>query len=442
VFRRVLGATVAVGVATALVRLFGLVKNQAIAASFGVGLDVECFLLASILPTFAYGVLANSLPSALLPALAGVRLRSGPEAARRLGAELLGWSLLVWLAAGLVVGLAWPAYLALVGGGFAPQKAALCTRLFYLLLPSLVLHGTSALWSALLNAEKRFLGPVLVLGVIPLSVAASALWLGPELGAYALAGGYLAGVVVELLLVALCAARAGVALVPLRPARSPEAALVLGQYLPVLGGGLLMRSTTLVDQSMAAALPAGNLAALSYADVVVSAVLAVGASALGTAILPYLSDMAAAREFGAMRRSLRTWTALVLAVSIPATAAAVLLARPLIGVLFERGQFRAEHTAEVGWIFALYVLQVPCYAVGILCARVLSALARNQLLLAIASVNLVADVLLNLAFIPWLGAAGIALSTALVYLLSMLLLWLAVTRCLASPAAAGGGQPG
>jgi len=427
--RTIFRAAVAVGVATTLVRLLGLVKNQAIAAAFGVGLDVECFLFASILPTFAFGVLANFLPSALLPTLAALRAEEGEGAGRRLIAELVGWSLLVWVGVGLLGLALWPGFLALAGADFAPEKARLCTRLFHVMLPALVLHGVASLYGAILNADKRFLGPVLALGAIPLGVSVAALGFADR-GAGALAVGYVAGVAVELALVLALGAHAGIPLAPRAPTLGPAIRRVLAQYLPVLGGGLLMRSTTLVDQAMAAALPAGNLAALGYADAAVSAILAIGASALGTAILPYLSDMAAARDVAGIRRSLRAYGGLVLAVSVPVAVLTCALARPAVALLFERGAFRPEDTRSVGWILALYALQIPFFTVGILCARVLSALAMNRRLFWIAGLNLVLDVGLNLAFIPWLGAGGIALSTALVYLVSMGVLWRAAQGAL------------
>lgn len=193
-----------------------------------------------------------------------------------------------------------------------------------------------------------------------------------------------------------------------------------------------MSSTTVVDQAMAAALlPAGSLATLTYADVIVGALLSVAAMALGTAILPYLADMAQAGDHLGIRSCLVSNTRLILWVGVPVSAALYFGPRPLVSLFFERGEFVAANTDAVGAVLAMYALQMPFYAIGILCARIVSSLHANAVLFRVSVLGLAANVGLNLAFMPSLGTAGIALSTTLVYLLSTSVMWWWIQRQLA-----------
>lgn len=429
--RRIFRAVLLLAVGTIAIRLLGLVKTRVIAFWFGRGDEFEAFGIASALLIYMIVVLSNSLPSAFVPVFAEVRAQGGARAARALVREVMGWSILVLCLGSAVLALIWPLYLGRVDGQFSPEKRALSTELFWILLPSLLLNGLSVLLVAALNAEKRFRSTVLTPGVVPLAITVTTWFFARDLGAKALALGHLAGVTLELLIVATITVKSGLSIAPAWPRRTAGVQRVVGQYLPLIGGSLLMRSTTVVDITMTAVLPASNLAALSYASVAIAAALSITAASLGTAALPHLSDLAAVRDWGGMRASLRHWTRLVFLVSIPATIVLWYASEPIIVLLFQNGRFGEADSAAVGRIFAMYALQVPFYTVGLLCSRVLSALRANHVLMWIAGVNVVVNVTLNWVLMRTMGAAGIALSTSCVYFLSCIALWVVVERRLA-----------
>ena len=293
-----------------------------------------------------------------------------------------------------------------------------------------MLHGVaSLLGAAALNAEKRFLLAVVAPGAIPVVTTLSVFLLAGGWGAYALVAGHVVGVVIEFLLLGLAARSLGQSMGFVRPRRSPALDQVLAQYIPVFGGGLLMQSTTVVDQGMAAALlPAGNLAALTYANVIISAVLGVAGMSLGTAILPFLADMAQAGDCHGIRTCLRFYARLILLASVPFVAAVLVFRSGLVSLFYERGAFVEEDTRVVSGVMAMYALQIPFFAIGILCARVVSALHANAILLRVSALNLVVNLGFNLLLIPSMGAAGIALSTAIVYLTSTAVMWWWIDR--------------
>jgi len=287
-----------------------------------------------------------------------------------------------------------------------------------------------------LNAEKRFFVAVIAPGTLPVAMTLSVIAFAPSWGAYAIVAGHVCGVLLEFVVLGFAARGIGQRIRPVRPRQTPALKRVLAQYVPILGGGLLMQSTTVVDQSMAAALlPAGNLAALTYANVIVSAILAIAGMALGTAILPFLAEMAQVRNYEGIERCLRSNSRLILVLSMPVAAAIVLLPGPLVALFYERGAFASEDTAAVSSVLAMYALQIPFYGIGILCARVVSALQANAVLFRVSILNLVVNLGFNLLLIPHMGASGIALSTALVYLLSTAAMWWWIRRRLSVMAA-------
>ena len=158
--------------------------------------------------------------------------------------------------------------------------------------------------------------------------------------------------------------------------------------------------------------------------------IVVGATPLGTAVLPYFSQMVATRDWTGCRHTLKTYSRSIVLVTVPLTLGLVVFSHPLIRILFQRGAFTAADTRVVSRVQAFLSLQIPFYVLAQLGVRFISALKKNSVLMFIAGVNLVVNVILNLILMRYEGVAGIALSTALVYLVSCALVYASIARSL------------
>ena len=114
-----------------------------------------------------------------------------------------------------------------------------------------------------------------------------------------------------------------------------------------------MGSTELVDQSMAAMLAPGSVAALNYARKIITVFIVIGATPLGTAALPYFSQMVANQDWRGCRHTLRVYAQSIVLVTVPITLGLVLFSHPLIRILYQRGAFTPADTAVVSRVQAL-----------------------------------------------------------------------------------------
>jgi putative peptidoglycan lipid II flippase len=184
-------------------------------------------------------------------------------------------------------------------------------------------------------------------------------------------------------------------------------------------GAVLMGAIGVVDQVMAAGLRGGDLAALSYGGKVIALVAAVGAMAMGTAIMPLFSSQLARNDFDGVRRTLFESSRTSILATVPVMALVIVFSDLLVRLIFQHGAFGPGDTELVSSIQQLGALQIPFYALSILFARLLSSLRRNDVLCVAAGLSLALKVLLNLLLIPRLGVAGIALATSLIYAFSL-----------------------
>jgi putative peptidoglycan lipid II flippase len=418
--RRIFATMITVGGFTFVVNLAATAKELVVANQFGTGDVLDAFLIAFLLPSFAINVVMGSFNAALIPTFIHVRENEGLEKAQQLFSSVTVLNTVVLVIVSVLLAMASSFILPILGSGFSPEKQALTRSIFFVLLPILAISGLGITWAAVLNASERFALVAISPMIKPIVTVAILVGMNKIWGIYALAAGTVGGVVLEAGLLAWGVRQRGFHLVPRWHGLTPPMKKVINQYMPMVAGAFLMSGTSLIDQSMAAMLGPGSVSTLNYAGKAVTLILGVGSISLGTAVFPHFSRMVAVYDWAGIRYTLKTYTYLILLVTIPLTLILVFFSESLVRFFFERGAFTSADTWRVSQVQALFLLQVPFYFLGILMVRLISSLRMNRILMQAAIINLFLKITFNYFLMQRLGAAGIALSTTLVYVVSFI----------------------
>jgi putative peptidoglycan lipid II flippase len=411
---RVLFQMATVGVCTGVVKIAGAAKLILVARAFGMSDGLDAYLIAFLLPSFVADTLSGSLGPALVPTFIDVREKQGGASAVRLYSSVLGGAV-GWLTlVSLIFAAIAPWALRPLASSFDAAKLSLTVSLFLVMLPTAPLSALAMTWRAILNAEDRFVVAASAGLITPLISIAFLLRFGQAWGAYSLAAGTLAGGFLEMATLAAAIAQVGYPVWPRWSGRSGEVDQVLRQYAPLVAGTLLLGGAPLIDQAIAAMLGSGSVAALQYGTRLTAVLVAIGPTAVGTAILPHFSRLTAADESRAARRSLRGYATVILALTLPVVALLVFFSPQLIRVFFERGQFTGADTGLVAMVQRYSVLSIPVSMVLALVLRFISSVKQNDLLLRAAALAVVLNLAVDLVLGKWIGVKGIALSTAIV----------------------------
>jgi putative peptidoglycan lipid II flippase len=290
-------------------------------------------------------------------------------------------------------------------------------------VPIILLKGLSTIWAGVLNSLENFALAAALPILGPISTILLILVVGASIGVYALVLGTLLGFGLEALLLGCALIRREFSLHPGLIRSNPDMRIIIGQFLPMITGSIIMGSTEIVDKGMAAALTPGSVASLNYGNKIIASILALTTTAIGTAVLPYFARMVAKKDFKNIRSTIQYYLRIIFAVGIPAALLIYGLSNTFVRIIFQRGSFTAVDTAIVSAVQALYSLQIPFYIAAIVVVRLISSLRANHILMWGSVINLVANIGLNILFIHYLGLKGIALSTSCVYLLSFLFLY-------------------
>jgi putative peptidoglycan lipid II flippase len=421
--RRIFRAAASVTAAGILVKTVATFKEFTVAGVYGRSDAMDAFVAAMLIPGLLINLISESMNQALVPTLVRVREQQGHDRAQQLLSSAMLWTCLLLGAASVIMALAARGFFPLIASHFPAAKLDLSIRLFYVLLPLVLVTGIASNCTAVLNTFDRFALPALAPVATPAAIIVGALLLGGRMGVWAMVYASLVGALVQAAVVAGMMDRHGYRFRLWWHGATEATREVAHQYGTVLLSGVVASGGLLVDQSMAAMLPSGSVSALAYANRFVSVVLTLVAGAVSTAVVPHFSRMIAHRDWAACRHTLRTWVRLTALVSAPIAVALIAGSHLLVRTAYQHGAFGPRDTAIVTPVLAMYAIQIPFFVSSRVFYRFLVAMRRTDLILYCGILNLILDVVLNLILMHWFGVAGIALATSLWTVSTFFFLW-------------------
>ena len=422
-----------VGLAVLCSRVLGLAREQIFAALFGGGRVMDAFTIAFRIPNLLRDLFAEgALSTAFVTVFSRTAALQDTAAAWRL-ADKVATLTAVSLSAITVTGIATAPWLvAALAPGFDPGKAALTVTLTRIMYPFILLVSLAALVMGMLNARNVFGMPAMASSFFNLGSIVSGVllgyWLDPHFGARAILGlaiGTLVGGALQLVVQLPALRRAGHSFHPDFHWRDPG----VRSILRLMGPSVIAASTTqlnvLVNSVFASQLGDGPTFWLTVAFRLMQLPLGIFGVALGTVALPLLARMAATGNTEAFRSELARGMRLTFLMTIPSSIGLMVLAEPIISVLYQHGRFGAHETAESAAALRFYAIGLCGYAALKVLVNAFYALERRRTPMLVSflavGLNLALNWTLTVRF-NW-GHRGLALSTACVATTNFLILY-------------------
>jgi len=407
-----------VGGYTLISRLTGFARDILVAGMLGAGTVSDAFFVAFRLPNLFRRLFAEgAFQAAFVPIFAGQLETEGPDAARqfaRYAFSVLALVLLVFTAALEVL---MPCVMIVMAPGFdaVPGKMELATELTRIAFPYLFFISLVSLQSGVLNSLGHFAAAAAAPILLNLTLIAALVGFTPlmETPGHALAWGVFAAGVIQFAWLAWHCRRAGMALLPIRPALTPRVRLLGKRILPVVLGGSLYQVNLLIGTILASLLADGAVSWLYYADRVTQLPLGVVGVAVSTALLPLLSRRLKAGHMEAAQHDQNRALEIALLLTLPAAAALMVVPGPIIGTLFERGAFGPADTGATAAALVAFASGLPSYVLVKILAQAFFAREDTAMPVRIAAAAMGANIVLNLLLMQVWGHVGIALAASL-----------------------------
>lgn len=433
-----------VAIATLISKLFGLFRQQAIAAAFGVGPAVDAYNYAYVIPGFLL-VLLGGINGPFHSAIVSVIAKRRKEdiaplvetIATLVGLVLLGITIGIIVFADPLIGIVAPG-LEASAEGLATR--AIAVQQLRIMAPMALLAGLIGIGFGTLNASDQYwlpsISPLFSSVTVLLGLGVLALVLGQEMTTpqYALIGGLvlawstLAGAFLQWLAQVPAQWRSGLGRPRLRfRFRQPGVRDVFKILWPATFSSGMMQINVYTDLFFASFIPQAA-AALGYANLLVQTPLGIISNVILVPMLPIFSRLTAPEDWPALKQRIRQGLMLTALTMLPISALFIVLAHPIVQVVYERFAFDQEASRVVTSVLVAYGVGMFVYLGRDVLVRVFYALGDAETPFRISIINIFLNALLDYLLIQSLGAPGLVLATVGVNLISMIVFLILLHR--------------
>lgn len=361
-----------VSIAVMCSRVLGLVREQAFAVLFGAGFAFDAFVVAFRIPNLLRDLFGEgALSAAFVTVFSDYDETRGPEATWKLAGNILVFiTILLSIITLLGILFADKIVLALVDADFEkiPDKIALTHLLTMIMFPFLIFISLSSVVMGILNTKGRFFIPALASSFFNLGSiigGVSMAFILAENGQPSIVGmaiGTLIGGMLQLGGQLPALVRTDFRFRPNLDLRDPGLHRILKLMAPAVFGLAALQINIFINTYFASSLQEGSLSWLNYAFRFFQFPVGVFGVAISVAALPLLSRQAATKDFARLKETFTSSLTMAFSLTIPATVGLVLLAEPIIRLIFEHGNFTALDTLKTAQALRFYAVGLFAYA--------------------------------------------------------------------------------
>ncbi len=427
-----------VAAATLISKVFGLVRQVALAAAFGNGIVVEAFTYAYAIPGFLLillGGMNGPFYSAIVSVLAKEKDKSQTAPIVEtittiVGIILLGVSILIFCFASNAIDLSAPNLIQAgdIARGTLVRQSAI--EQLQIMSAMAVLAGLIGIGFGTLSSADFYwlpsISPLLSSAATIIGVGILAIYLGsniglPEyatLGGKVLAGTVLIGAILQWLMQVITQWRFGLGTIKPRLEWRRQG---VQDVLKILGPATFSSSTLqinlFIDNAFASGI-VGAASAMQYSGMLIQTPLGIISNVILASLLPEFSRLTDPDNWTQLKDRIRQGLILTGIAMMPLSAVMIALAFPIVQTVYQNGAFKTQDSLLVGSILIASSLGMSIFLARDILVRVFYALGDGSTPFKISMVNIFFNFLFDYLFWKPFGAAGITLSTVCINLIS------------------------
>lgn len=408
-------SSVVIGLCTLASRILGFVRDIIIAKYLGASWMSDAFFVAFKIPNFLRRLFAEGAFNAgFVPMFAGMLATESSEKARAFASEAMSLLVTILCLLTVICILAMPVLMLGLAPGFVDDAAKfdLSVTLTQITFPYIIFISIVCLLGGILNSYNRFAAVAaspIILNICLITIPFMLDGLVPTF-AHGLAWAVFAGGVLQALWLGIWCKRLGIMPRLKYPTMSAEVRKLFRLMAPAAMGAGVAQINLLIDLIIASHIASG-VSYLYFADRINQLPLGVIGIAMGTALLPLLSKQLRSGQIAAAQHSQNRGMEFALMLSLPAAAALMILAQPIIELLYQRGEFTAADTAATYPALIAFAAGLPAFILIKVLVPAFYANENTKTPFIIASICVGLNLVLNLALIGPLAHVGMAVAT-------------------------------
>jgi putative peptidoglycan lipid II flippase len=417
--RHLLQSSIIVIFFLAIDKILGLVRTQLVGATFGTGPAYDAFTAANQLPELFVTIISGgALAAALIPVYSAYLTSSKGKETAQLANTILTLVLLV-LGSVSFVGAIFAPWITrvLLVPGFPPEQQALTADIMRIILVQTTIFGLSGVISSILNAHQHFVLPAMAPIALDVGYLLGLFLLTPSMGILGLAWGTVIGAVFHVLIQVPGLLKYRVYLRPELALRLSGVAEIVRLMIPRIITLGTVQAADLFIIRITSSLDSGATSGYFYGYYLQQLPETLFGTAIAVVLFPTMAERFNAGDIGGLKRVASNGLRIIWMLTVPSAAALVLLGRPLISLLLERGEFTSESTDLVYGIVVFFSVRVVSEATLEIAARLFFAQHNTRTPMFVALGWMVLNVALAYLLVGPLGVGGLALATSIAFTL-------------------------
>lgn len=391
-------------------KVFGFLREIVLAYFFGTSYVVDAYLMAVSIPLILFGWL-TSISVSFTPIYTATREKKGMEKSTQLTNNIL--SLIISIAIlCILVGLIFNKQIvSFTAVGFKGEVFELTSQYLNISLWIILFLAPVQILIAYLNCNDGFIQSSLANLVVSstqlLIIAISGL-VDKRLLIY----GVLISYILHFIVVYIFSRKKNYRLM-FELSFTPEIKQIFIIVVPIFISSMIGQISYFIDKAFASSLSEGSIAALNYGTILKDFILTTFSIAITTMIYPMLAQAVAEKNMEKLKDILFKGVNIIIILFIPVTLGSIILAKPAISFVFERGEFGSASTIMTTSAFIMYIIGMLAFALRDVIIKVFYSMQDTKPMLYISAVALFIDIVLNYLLIKPMGHAGLALGTSI-----------------------------
>nr|WP_288247799.1 murein biosynthesis integral membrane protein MurJ [uncultured Romboutsia sp.] len=419
---KVATATISLMLATIIAKVLGFGRELVLASSYGASMYSDAYLTAMNIPLVLFTIIGTTLGTVLIPMYFEVNSDLGEKKALNFTNNVFNIVIAICIVLA-ILGLVFTEPLVKVFAmGFEGQTLKVAIDFTRITIIGIVFTGLSYVMTAYLQIKNNFTVPGLISVPKNIIIIASII-LSVKYNPYIMIWGTLIGIATEFLFQLPFAIKSGYKYQPYINIKDKYIKKMSWLIGPVLIGVAVNQINTMIDRTLASTLVEGSISALNYANKLNGFVMAMFITSVAAVIYPMLSKLSSEDNKEKFTSSVVQSINSVILLVIPISVGAIVLATPIVKLLFQRGEFDARATSMTAIALIMYSIGMVAFGLRDILGKVFYALQDTKTPMINGAIAMVMNIVLNIILVKYLQLAGLALATSISAIVCIFLLF-------------------
>lgn len=424
--KKIAKSTVTIMIFVLLSKILGFFRDILVASRFGSGTETDAYFAASTASTLIVGMMAVAVHTTIIPIFSEIQVTFGNKQKVRFMNNILNISIIFTIIFSIISWIYAPVIIKIVAKGFRGEQYDLAIRLTRIGIPMLIFMISTSIFSGFLQSSEKFAISSATGISLNIVYIIFLLFFSKEYGIEGLMIASVVGVSTQLIIQIPSAYKLNYSYSFNINFKDKYIYKTISLIIPVIIGELVERVNEIVDKTLASELSVGSISALNYAMKFKWMILGVLVSALGTSIYPLLSREGNKADKKSFNLIVTHVVNVVIILMIPATFGMIILAHPIIKVLFERGAFNSTATNMTANALIFYSVGMVSSSLRVILSRVFYSLKDTKTLMKNGMLSVAINICLNLILVKYMDYMGLALASSIASIISTILLFVSL----------------